>query len=274
MTLLGDVELRQQLRSTPPKLVLGIGADDIDKQVRGCTINLRVGDIFRPGSKVNEPGSTANARREYALREGETAVIRTIETLKLASNYAAVALPTSHVSMRGLLMTNPGHVDPGYEGMLHVTVINMGREPFHLARGETFIRVMFFRLSCEVAAPFTERRTSPITAELLERLSPDFLSVAARATQAVRSEVVSAERRERIWQIAVPTIAVAVSVGVTSLVNSLDDGVELAKRVTAVENLDVGTRLTKLEATAPAERRMSALEARVDAMDANATKAK
>jgi deoxycytidine triphosphate deaminase len=44
-------------------------------------------------------------------------------------------------------MTNPGHVDPGYSGLMRFTVINMGRENFDLLRGFTIVTLLFFEMS-------------------------------------------------------------------------------------------------------------------------------
>ena len=84
-------------------------------------------------------------------------------------------------------MTNPGHVDPGYEGPLHCTVINMGHESYSLINGQPIMRVLFFELdnaaqAIPIAAP-AGADSNLITTELLNRLSIDFVDVEKRATK-------------------------------------------------------------------------------------------
>jgi dCTP deaminase len=105
----------------------------------------------------------------------------------MPKNMAAIAFPPASVSMAGLLTTNPGHVDPGYEGPLHLTVINMGRLPFTLKRSDRIIRLIIFKLSGDVSGPAPKK--PEITPTLLNRLSLDFLNIDERASIAAKEEV-------------------------------------------------------------------------------------
>ena len=83
-----------------------------------------------------------------------------------------------------MLTTNPGLVDPGYWGKLHLTVINMGKDVFTLGEGDRILRLTLFRL--QAAQPRHEQEVaSPIDEELLAKLSPDFLSVNDRVSGAI-----------------------------------------------------------------------------------------
>lgn len=124
MALMIDTDLRAQVGAA--QLMDGVDLTNLAKQVRGCAVEMRIGDIFRPGSDPQKPGSAGHPRERYALSEGETAVVRTIESFKLGDSHTALVLPVSSVSLQGLLMTNPGQVDPGYHGQLHVTVMRYG----------------------------------------------------------------------------------------------------------------------------------------------------
>src|SRR5262245_59218383 len=136
MSLMVDTDLRPRIGAQSAELVQGVKPDELEKQVHGCAVELRIGDIFRPGTEPTKPGSADFPREGLVVSEGETAVIRTIESFKLSSAHTALVLPVSSVSLQGLLMTNPGQVDPGYEGHVYVTVINMGRQPYLLKRGD------------------------------------------------------------------------------------------------------------------------------------------
>jgi dCTP deaminase len=157
-------------------------------QVRSASLDLTVGEIFIPGSSPDALGGSNSGKREHNLDQGHTAVIRTRELLRIGPRRAAIAFPPAHESLKGLLMTNPGHIDPGYEGPLHCTVINMGHDSYQLRRGSEIMRVLFFELDDVAQAvpipaglPPPRNVPNPITNELLSRLSIDFVDVEKRA---------------------------------------------------------------------------------------------
>src|SRR5262249_24020852 len=114
--------------------------------VHSTSLDLTIGEIFIPGTSPDDLGGSNRAKREHNLGQGHTAVIRTREILRMGPHRAAIGFPPAHVSLKGLLMTNPGHIDPGYEGPLHCTVINMGQESYALNRGDRLIRVLIFEM--------------------------------------------------------------------------------------------------------------------------------
>src|SRR5262249_24111108 len=137
MRLLVDQDIRAALQNPattalayvmvgdpPQPAVLNVDA------VRSTSLDLTIGEIFIPGSPPNDLGGSNMPKREHNLDQGHPAVLRTRENLRMGPCRAAIAFPPAHVSLKGLLMTNPGHVDPGHEGPLHCTVINMGHESY------------------------------------------------------------------------------------------------------------------------------------------------
>jgi dCTP deaminase len=159
-------------------------------KIQAASLDLTIGNIHVPGTEDDRPGGAFTPLTEYALSQGHTAVLRTRETLNLGPKLAGIAFPPATLSLKGLLMTNPGHIDPGYRGHLHLTVINMSRESFPLRRGDRICRVLLIPLNEKAEAPYNDRhpgvRPSPITSELLGRLSVDFVDVEARAENCER----------------------------------------------------------------------------------------
>src|SRR4051794_40540747 len=170
-----------------------------ESRIRGCAVDLSIGRIYVPGASKDALGSVQKPYEgELALKQGQTAVIQTMEELKLSAKQAGFAFPAARVSLKGLLMTNPGHIDPGYEGQLHVTVINFAKEPYLLRRGERLLRALIVELDRDAEKPYKGRIPNPIDDELLNRLSHDFLDVDAR-TQAAASRAISkAELRVKV----------------------------------------------------------------------------
>jgi dCTP deaminase len=184
-------------------------------RVRSTSLDLTIGEIFIPDSKPDELGGSNNPKTEHNLKQGHTAVIRTRERLRMGGFRAAIAFPPSHVSLKGLLMTNPGHVDPGYEGPLHCTVINMGHESYPLNPGDRIMRALFFELDNEEqSVPRPDGLpggpvANQITTELLARLSIDFVDVEKRAKSIVETGISRATWRAT-WLSALITIALGI----------------------------------------------------------------
>jgi dCTP deaminase len=124
---------------------------------------------------------------------GQTAIVTTLEQLHMPSRLAAIGFPPSHISIRGLLMTNPGHIDPGYDGPMHLTVINMARDPFVLTvERDEIVTVLFFDLEIEVTADWLKRvgkPAAPLSPEVVNKLSRDFVNVENRAQKIAKHEV-------------------------------------------------------------------------------------
>src|SRR5690348_3710155 len=124
MSLLRDDEIIAAINVQPPAVpyIEGIllPADPYSKEspVQASSVDLHIGNIYLPGVRETEPGGAKNPKHDYCLKTGETAVVTTLETLHLPPNVAGFGFPPSRVSFKGLLMTNPGHVDPGYEGVM------------------------------------------------------------------------------------------------------------------------------------------------------------
>jgi dUTPase len=137
-----------------------------------------------PGEKESDLGGAKKPKHDYSLKTGETAVVTTVETLNLPSDVAGFGFPPSGVSFKGLLMTNPGHVDPGYKGFMRFTVINMGKDPYCLEHGGRIVTLLLFRLDKAVHSNWAQRNPSGSSLPdhaAISRLSRDFVDVDARA---------------------------------------------------------------------------------------------
>jgi dCTP deaminase len=264
MGILIDTSLRARAGATPPELILNLAPTHLTEDIRGCAVDLHIGNIYRPGAEVGKPGS---ANSPYllgtTLEEGETALVQTVESFKLDAQHAAFVFPVSSVSIQGLLMTNPGHVDPGYVGPLHVTVINMGRKPFALQPGGRFLRAVIHKLDASAASPKPPNSSGAapaITQELLDKLSPDFLSVNQRTASAAKKEIDAAVQRSQYLQFGLPVITTIVGVALAayftnvSVSNRFEDRIKLLEAAKSMERLNI------LENNYPTEKRLLEIE--------------
>jgi deoxycytidine triphosphate deaminase len=161
--------------------------------IQASSIDLTIGSIYVPPENPRNAIDTAHVQFQSGLElgPGQTAVVETRELIRLGKGFGAFGFPPAGVSRNSILMTNPGHVDPGYSGHLSFTLINMGRKPFRLYRGERIASLLLFKLTEEVLFGYSERNspTRPKWAKLLDQLSPDFASFASRMRIAAREAV-------------------------------------------------------------------------------------
>ncbi|MCI0347820.1 MAG: hypothetical protein L0Z53_00205 [Acidobacteriales bacterium] len=152
--------------------------------VQAASIDLHIGNIYLPGESETDVGGVKNPKADHVLETGETAVVTTQETINFPSNIAGFGFPPSRVSFRGLLMTNPGHVDPGYRGVLRFTVINMAKEAYALRRGDPIVTLLLFKMEADAKSGWGQRNTKgsgPPNQASINRLSRDFVDVEKRA---------------------------------------------------------------------------------------------
>jgi dCTP deaminase len=261
MSVLPDKLLQTRVKADPP-LATGVSANDFtsaEAQIQAASLDLTIGDIYLPDTDDDKPGGAYTPLKEHTLRQGHTAVVRTLETLNFGPDIAGIAFPPAHVSLKGLLMTNPGHIDPGYSGHLHLTVINMGRKEFPLIQKTKIVRVIVVGLNGAAQAPFNVRRptiASPITPELLSRLSTDFLDIEKRATVAAETVIKAAQFRGVIFGLGIPIIVALV--GYFAAVRPGDIAIrtdlqKLGERTVAIETKlaqqDLADRIRKIEET-------------------------
>ena len=220
----------QKLVELDPNIIKGLDrSGDLyaaNSRIQPASIDLTIGDIFLPEMKEGKKGSLQNPFHYYSLRSGHTAIVQTKEELELPSNLAAIGFPPSRVSSKGLLMTNPGHVDPGYKGRMKFTIINMGRESYPLKTDEIIVTLLFFHLAPAAKKSFSERVPNiqgNVGEEELSKLGRDFLDVERRAA--------SITKKYAWLGIGVPIVVAAIMVWGT--INSAKNDAE--RRMNSIE---------------------------------------
>lgn len=220
MRLLTDQEIVELLNSPNPvirNLPKEDGWDTLGKwsPVQPASVDLHIGTILLPCTTSGR--SDGLETDELSLNPGETAVLVTREAFELPNDMAAIAFPPSHISFGGLLMTNPGHIDPGYRGAMRLTVINMARVQQQLKTNMAIVTVLLFRLDQPSKRGYAERvgdaGGGPPTRGQVDKLSRDFLDLRRRARREARSAVIKAG--------LLGTIAVAIAAGVGSVLSVL-----------------------------------------------------
>jgi len=260
MKLLTDVEIKQRIDTLTPLLITDVSTDDWQSKqssIQPCSVDLHIGRIQIPSETGQEPvQEISTPGDDHVLATGQTAVLTTIETLNMPANVAGIGFPPSSVSIKGLLMTNPGHVDPGYKGPMHFTVINMGRLPYTLQVGARICTLLLFELDSDVQTDWWHRsglpvyispstgRSAGLGEKEVNRLAKDFVDVERRAKKIAKDAVTKAR-----WTAVV--IAALVSVGLTLVSQFLPyylGGIEEQRRNYAVTSRDVEYLKERVEA--------------------------
>lgn len=179
-----------------------------------CSVDLHVGNIYVPETKPNEAGSAQNPKTdEHVLETGHTIMIRTKERITLPDNIGGICFSPSRLALKAILITNMGHVDPGYSGHLHFTAINMGRQPYTFRANDAICTMLLFKLSGKVQ-PYGEEYFPSIETDegknkipgvikySFPRLAKDFVDVNKRAQAVAKSEI----NKAKLWTIGIPVI--------------------------------------------------------------------
>jgi deoxycytidine triphosphate deaminase len=231
----------------------------VDSPVQPSSIDLHIGNIFLPDTTESDPGGRLDPLSGHTLKSGQTAVVTTFEELIIPSNMAGIGFPPSHVSFKGILMTNPGHVDPGYRGHMHFAVINMGRKDYVLKRGDAIVTLLLVELSGPAHSDWLQRHggvtQEPPLQENLGRLSPDFVDMRKSSTEIAETVVKNAEFRVKLHQVWIPVVGALLA----GLLGLFLTWVEPARK----ELQKVQTELAELKAKAGVEE----LKARVNRLE-------
>lgn len=271
--LLSDTEIHEAIKDGLLE-VSELDPDGIDLRSADCRIqpsslDLTVGQIFDPPKEMHGLDNLERWPQPLMglrLLPGHSAIVETQQTLKLSNQISAFGFPPAHLARKALLMTNPGHVDPGYEGKLTFTVINLGREIIYLDRSDIIVTLLLFRLEGEGAKhgyedrradqpKKTEKDRRKSRSKLLNTLAPDFGDFTQRMDIAAEKAVNRTLAREEMKKYWVSGVAVAVAAIVSASIGFFKDTRTMDKLYTFNANNQVsleelGDRLSRLEAEA------------------------
>lgn len=167
---------------------------DAERCIQPSSIDLSVGRIYLPPLQpLTDQSAEPNGETGFILPPGHTVLVETEEKLTLSRTISAFGFPPSRLAKNSILMTNPGHVDPGYSGSLKFTLINMGRKEFSIQKSKTIVSLLIFRFDAPVDKGFFDRNpgfdaAGPLT-PLLNILSPDFANFTERMRDASEKAV-------------------------------------------------------------------------------------
>jgi deoxycytidine triphosphate deaminase len=221
--------------------------------IQQCSVDLHIGNIYLPELKENNRGSASNPiETEHVLQTGQTALIRTKEEVRFPTNIAGICFAPSRITLKGVLITNMGHVDPGYKGHLHFTIINMGKSPYVLRNRDIICTMLLIELNSNTE-PFGEeiiKNEIPYAvSENLPKLSKDFLDIERRSKSIAKNEVSKA----KFWSISIPLLVALIGSSSIILQNYFgqpwkNDIDKIIQKVDKLENkIDISEKINEIE---------------------------
>lgn len=127
------------------------------QRLQSCSYDLRVGTIFKEGDMFEND-------IPVDIEPGEIVTIHTLENVKLPKDIAGTVFPINKESSKGFMVLNPGHIDPGYDGVLTVKAVNLTKNRLSIMRKDPIFTILFEKLSSE-----TEGYKNRITQEEKKR---------------------------------------------------------------------------------------------------------
>jgi deoxycytidine triphosphate deaminase len=144
--ILSDARIREAIKWSIPLIT---NADE--NSIQASSYDLRVGTVFLNGRILKWSNSE---QQQVTIRPGGIFSFFTHEELQLPPSVMATAFPRNFWSSQGLLVLNPGHIDPGYRGPLTVRLINIRSTPKNINFGDRIFTVIFEKLPETPAKPY------------------------------------------------------------------------------------------------------------------------
>lgn len=110
--------------------------------LQGASYDLRIGTIFQ-GGKIISFTDEKEANTIVTLQPSEIVTMLTKESVELPLNIHATVFAINKNSSSGLLILNPGHIDPGFKGPITICAINLSKDQMVLAVDRKIFTIIF-----------------------------------------------------------------------------------------------------------------------------------
>lgn len=190
--------------------------------IQPASLDLHVGKIYVPENGDSPGGINEPLRNSHSLHPGETALIEVNEKLSIPRDMTAIAFPPASMTVNGIIMTNPGIVDPGYEGRLTGVLINMGKDTYEIREGDIVFSLIILSLNKESTSSYIDRKGRKIryvTNEQYSKLSKDFLNIEKRIECQLSSAKSELNKRGATWVAAITAIAALLAAALPVVTN-------------------------------------------------------
>lgn len=160
-------------------------------QIQPSSVDLTAGRIYAPDSikRINQVTDISNLAIGICMIEaGETIVIELAEDIKIDKGFGGILMPPNSLTKNGIIMTNPGHIDPGYRGKLTVCLINMGKDTITIETKSVVATLLLFKLS-SASGGYNKPPGTGVNIAQLSKLSRDFANISERSYNYIKKSI-------------------------------------------------------------------------------------
>ena len=115
--------------------------------------DLRVGKLYQ------EPADAtirAFPKKGYTLKQGQCIVIYTLENVAMSHDLIGILCSKASLTAKGLVVANT-KVDPGFNDILKISIVNAGRRPIKIEQDMRFCSIVFHTLEHQVPAKISRK---------------------------------------------------------------------------------------------------------------------
>lgn len=207
--------------------------------------------------------TTGDEETSFVLEPQGTVLVISKERVKLPKNIAGYATVKTSLCHDGVLATNIGIIDPGYDGLVSSYLINFGKNNFALNAGQPFLRLGFHEFTSWEGAPAAPSRSdvdyvNDRRREVVRSMPDTFLDIPGNVRRI--ADEVFGQWRTRLFvfvgaiALFVTFVTWSVTLGVSYLGREVPSKeqlkAELTSEIEARSLKSIDDRLTKLERAA------------------------
>ncbi|NQZ04243.1 hypothetical protein [Idiomarina sp.] len=201
--------------------------------LKPATIDLRVGKIYEGLAK---PGNNHEPCDFHIQKPGDVVLVEVSEDISMPRDHCGVLFIPNGLAKKGLLLTNPGHIDPGFSGKITLCLVNMSSRDQELSKSEVIARLMVFKVDEPNETP-KKIKGGGVTIQQRVAVGNDFANI----TKRTQVEIYKILRKNALLILALVTLLVGIVAAVPPLasayVNKVDDE-ELATLNERIEYLE------------------------------------
>lgn len=164
--ILSDLDIRYFIQTGD------IVIENFNNELEPASYDLRVGK-----EGMTEEGLVNISEKKYIkIPRGVTVVISSLERIKLSTKLAARFGLRSHFARKGLILLSGPQIDPGFEGILNITIFNAGTSEVVLSYEDKIATVEFFILKTPASKSYSGsyQRQTKISSEEIELIAKKY----------------------------------------------------------------------------------------------------
>lgn len=142
-----------------------LGGNFLLQNFQASSYDLRIGTIFKNKKIYSQDFKRKRFTNNIEINPGEIVSILTLEHIEMPNDCVGTVFAMNKFSSSGLLILNPGHIDPGYSGPISICLINLSKDVQTLSLGQEIFTLLIDRLDRSIQdndvyqnKPFTTRK--------------------------------------------------------------------------------------------------------------------